>query len=40
MQDGIYAGQEGFLEDFFVEHIVLLFDAKDEALLALMKRLN
>ena len=28
-QDGLYAGQAGFLEDFFVRHVVLPFDAKD-----------
>ena len=30
-QDGLYAGQAGFLEDFFVRHVVLPFDAKDGA---------
>ena len=29
-QDGIYAGKAGSLEDFFVWHWVLSFDAKDE----------
>ena len=28
-QDGLYAGQAGSLEDFFVRHVVLPFDAKD-----------
>ena len=28
-QDGLYAGQAGSLEDFFVRHVVLQFDAKD-----------
>ena len=30
-QDGLYAGQAGSLEDFFVRHEVLPFDAKDGA---------
>ena len=30
-QDGLYAGQAGSLEDFFVHHVVLPFDAKDGA---------
>ena len=30
-QDGLYAGQSGYLEDFFVRHVVLPFDAKDGA---------
>ena len=34
-QDGLYAGQAGFLEDFFVRHVVLPFDAKDGAQAAL-----
>ena len=28
-QDELYAGQAGSLEDFFVRHVVLQFDAKD-----------
>ena len=39
-QDGLYAGQAGFLEDFFVRHVVLPFDAKDEAQAALVKPLQ
>ena len=27
--DGLHAGQAGFLEDVFVRHVFLLFDAKD-----------
>ena len=30
-QDGLYAGQAGSLEDVFVRHAVLPFDAKDGA---------
>ena len=30
-QNGLYAGQAGSLEDFFVRHMVLTFDAKDGA---------
>ena len=30
-QNGFYVGQAGFLEDFFVRHMVLTFDAKDVA---------
>ena len=30
-QDGLYAGQAGSLEDFFVRHVVLPFDAMDGA---------
>ena len=30
-QDGLYAGQAGSLQDFFVRHVVLPFDAKDGA---------
>ena len=37
-QDGLYAGQAGSLEDFFVRHTVLPFDAKDGAQAALMNR--
>ena len=36
-QDGLYAWQAGSLEDFFVQHVVLSFDAKDEAQAALVK---
>ena len=36
-QDGLYAGQAGSLEDFFVRHVVLPFDAKDGAQAALVK---
>ena len=39
-QDGLYAGQAGFLEDFFVGRVVLSFDAKDGAQAALMKPLK
>ena len=39
-QDGIYAGQAGSLQDFFVRHVVLPFDAKDGAQAALMKPLK
>ena len=39
-QDGLYAGQAGSLEDFFVRHVVLPFDAKDGAQAALMKPLK
>ena len=39
-QDGLYAGQAGSLEDFFVLHVVLPCDAKDGALAALMKQLK
>ena len=28
-QDGLYAGQAGSREDFFILHVVLPFDAKD-----------
>ena len=30
-QDGLYVGQSGSFEDFFVRHVVLPFDAKDGA---------
>ena len=36
-QDGLYAGQAGSLEDFFVRHVVLPFDAKDGAQAASVK---
>ena len=39
-QDGLYAGQAGSLEDFFVRHVVLPFDAKDGAQAARMKPLQ
>ena len=39
-QDRLYAGQAGSLEDFFVRHMVLPFDAKDGAQGALKKPLQ
>ena len=39
-KDGFYAGQAGSLEDFFVRHVVLPFDAKDGAQAALVKPLQ
>ena len=39
-QDGLYTGQAGSLEDFFVWHVVLPFDAKDGAQAALVKPLQ
>ena len=39
-QDGLYAGQAGSLEDFFVRHVVLPSDAKDGAQSALVKPLQ
>ena len=39
-QDGLYAGQAGFVEDFFVRHVALPFGAKDGAQAALMKLLT
>ena len=36
-QNGLYAGQASSLEDFFVLHVVLPFDAKDGAQAALVK---
>ena len=39
-QDGLYAGQFGSLEDFFVRHVVLPFDAKDGAQAAVVKLLQ
>ena len=30
-QDGLYAGQAGSFEDFYVWHVVLPFDTKDGA---------
>ena len=38
-QDGLYAGQAGSLDNFFVRHVVLPFDAKDGAQTALVKPL-
>ena len=39
-QDGFYAGQAGSLEDFFVRHVDLLFDAKGGAQAAFVKLLQ
>ena len=39
-QDGLYAGQASSLEDFFVRHMVLPFDAKDGAQEVLLKPLQ
>ena len=39
-QDALYAGQAGSLEDFFVRHVVLPFDAEDGAQAALVKPLQ
>ena len=39
-QDGLYAGQTGSREDFFVRHVVLLFYAKDGAQAALVEPLQ
>ena len=39
-QDGLYAGQAGSLEDFFVRHVVLPSDAKNGAQAALVKPLQ
>ena len=39
-QEGLYAGQAGSLEDFFVRHVVLPVDAKDGAQAALVKPLQ
>ena len=39
-QDGLYAGQAGSLEDFFVRHVVLPFDAKNGAQAAFVKQLQ
>ena len=35
-QDRLHAGQAGSFEDFFVQHVVLPFDAKHEAQVALV----
>ena len=39
-QDGLYAGQAGSLEDIFVRHVVLSFEAKDGAQEVLVKPLQ
>ena len=39
-QDGLFAGQAGSLEDFFVRHVVLPFDANDGGQAALVKPLK
>ena len=39
-QDVLHAGQAGFLEDFFVGHVVLLFDARDGTQTAVIKPLK
>ena len=39
-QDGLYVGQAGSLEDFFVRSVVLPFDAKDGVQAALVKPLQ
>ena len=39
-QDGLCAGQTGSLEDFFIQHMVLPFDAKDGAQAVLVKLLQ
>ena len=39
-QDDIYVGRTGSLEDLFVRHVVLPFDAKDGAQAALLKPLQ
>ena len=38
-QDGLYAWQTGSLEHFFVQHMVLPFDANDRVQAALVKLL-
>ena len=40
MQDGLHAEQTGSLQDFFLRHVVLPFDAKDGAQAMLMKPLQ
>ena len=40
MQNGLYAGKAGSLEDFLVRHVVLPFDVKDGAQAALVKPLQ
>ena len=39
-QDGLCAGKAGSLEDFFVQHVVLPFDAEDGAQAAFVKLLQ
>ena len=39
-QGGLHAGQAGSFEDFFVQHVVLPFDAKDGTQAALVKPLQ
>ena len=39
-QDGLYAGQAGSLNDFFVRHVVVQFDAKNGTQAALAKPLK
>ena len=39
-QHGLYAGQAGSLDDFFVRHVILPFDAKDGTRAALVKPLQ
>ena len=39
-QDVLHAGQAGFLEDFFVSHVVLPFDAENGAQALLVKPLQ
>ena len=39
-QDGLHAWQAGSLEDFFVRHVVLSYDAKNGAQAALVKPLQ
>ena len=39
-QDGLHAGLAGSLEDFFVRHVVLPFDAKNGAQAELVKLLQ
>ena len=39
-QDGLCAGQAGSLEYFFIQHVVLPFDAKDGAQAVLVKPLQ
>ena len=39
-QDGLYAGQAGSLEDFFVRHVVLPLNAKGGAQAALVRPLE
>ena len=39
-QNGLYAGQAGSPEDFFVQHVVLPIDAKDGVQAVLVKPLQ